>query len=771
MVYRHKLTSFQAHEEDLAREERHEEGVFSPDDFSPLTEDKLYVRQVDPLFAPPKDPAALVNKAKEFARLKRIEEKEFLKKQPKKPTRKKNAGPLRGISVSPVFDQQMNFPAHNSKKVPENPPGPTNQRLIAARNEVRARFDLGLPQLPLKKRTGKNLTNGRTPSGKRKSVKPNPAFTRRTRAAARNGESGTTRTTKIAALTTRKTRSSGRDVTPITFAPNSEFKRETRSSTKKAANNAVSSPSTEEASPPSKRTIKSSTLNNTTSTTKPSFAIDTPPSTITTPATGMSSQTALTLPSSGTSIEGTSIEGTPSKRVTRSSKQDRPRPCTTLLTTYDDLGRPHLKFIIRGKKLDGILKKIESDENSSKMRKVNAAEASSGAEVKGEASEPVARPSKKRKAAAADAGDDEDESDDDSRRNKKRKAVDAEASSGSDPEEEEGDDDGEHPKPPPKKKRKSANKAPADTNGAITSTSDPTTILATPWNCANRLCNTGQTWHPRDKFGRKAISNFFGRNKNSTKAIDDEVWHIYCRKDYQRKSYEGKKKSKANNGDEDEGADQENQRRKRDFQIKNIEMQLCRLKIWRPDAKFHVRLLKGTKGRMEKYLRALKKNPQDFAGAEAAAAVSSKKNKKEQEVPLSLEEGFPCRLMDEFQEGGFSSAGAGQDKNDKDLAYDKDYDDIDALMVWIKAKITAGETECLPPMEFLINEQGGQEAFTDPNENYDRWCAFEDGVAWTGQKDGDQAAVGVAAPAEDVAANDEGEESAGTEVVQDQSGE
>jgi hypothetical protein len=54
-----------------------------------------------------------------------------------------------------------------------------------------------------------------------------------------------------------------------------------------------------------------------------------------------------------------------------------------------------------------------------------------------------------------------------------------------------------------------------------------------PWHCSDPDCTSGQTSQDRTKYGRKVISDFFGRNKTATKAIDDEVWHWQCRKGYQ----------------------------------------------------------------------------------------------------------------------------------------------------------------------------------------------------------------------------------------------
>lgn len=49
------------------------------------------------------------------------------------------------------------------------------------------------------------------------------------------------------------------------------------------------------------------------------------------------------------------------------------------------------------------------------------------------------------------------------------------------------------------------------------------------WLCADRTCNTGQTLLARSKYGRKVVSDFFGRNKRETKEIDADVWHMVTR--------------------------------------------------------------------------------------------------------------------------------------------------------------------------------------------------------------------------------------------------
>ena len=221
-----------------------------------------------------------------------------------------------------------------------------------------------------------------------------------------------------------------------------------------------------------------------------------------------------------------------------------------------------------------------------------------------------------------------------------------------------------------------------------------------PWKCANRNCTSGQTWHNRDgpnSYGRKVISNFFGRNKKETNLIHPDVWHNYCRKDYQRGTYR---------------VNIQSAQAKCEFYINNIQMQIERIKLWRPQATFTIQLSRGASKRIGDYYKELNKTNRDVVTAKQAVTKSAQVNAKGKEKPLSLEDAFPVEQLEHF------------DNNYTDS--DKSFDDIEAILAWTKNLADKGEIESMPPMEFLINKQTDDEEVIDPADNYERWAALED---------------------------------------------
>jgi len=223
--------------------------------------------------------------------------------------------------------------------------------------------------------------------------------------------------------------------------------------------------------------------------------------------------------------------------------------------------------------------------------------------------------------------------------------------------------------------------------------------LAQPWCCANLMCSTGMTWVPRDHkdpvtgkgpMGRKVISQFFGRNKGPTKLIPNDVWHYFCRKDYQRSRYA------AEHGTSTELATQV---------IVNLRDQLIRLKLWRPDAMFQVQLDKGASDRLNKYLALLRQHGNNEAAA-AAALPAAKDPKK-----VKPEEAFPCALSEVFNQR-FATPG-----NEATASYD----DIENLITWSEAEINAGNSTVFVPAEFLINPIQTGETVNDVSDNFARW--------------------------------------------------
>ncbi|KAM0714797.1 hypothetical protein Q7P37_009261 [Cladosporium fusiforme] len=223
--------------------------------------------------------------------------------------------------------------------------------------------------------------------------------------------------------------------------------------------------------------------------------------------------------------------------------------------------------------------------------------------------------------------------------------------------------------------------------------------LAQPWQCANLTCTTGMTWVPRDTkdsasgkgpMGRKVISQFFGRNKGPTKLIPNDVWHYYCRKDYQRHRYA------AEHGTADALAEQV---------ITNLRDQLVRLKLWRPDALFKVQLDKSATDRLSGYFALLRQHNNNEAAAQAALPAPKDRNKpKPEEIfPVSLAETFNRRFK---TDGKDASA---------------NYDDIEAIIAWSEGEINAGRSTVFVPAEFLINEVQPGETVNDVSDNFARW--------------------------------------------------
>lgn len=226
--------------------------------------------------------------------------------------------------------------------------------------------------------------------------------------------------------------------------------------------------------------------------------------------------------------------------------------------------------------------------------------------------------------------------------------------------------------------------------------------LTIPWSCANLACSTGMTWVPRDTkdpqtgkgpMGRKVISQFFGRNKGPTKLIPNDVWHYYCRKDYQRARYA------AEHSTTDELAKQV---------IDNLRHQLIRLKLWRPDALFQVQLVKGATDRLNSYFALLRQHNNDEAAA--LAALPAPKDPKK----VKPEEAFPPALAEEFNQH-FKTAGK---------AATADYDDLETIIAWSEGQINAGNSTVFVPAEFLINPVQPSETVNDVSTNFADWEAI-----------------------------------------------
>lgn len=285
------------------------------------------------------------------------------------------------------------------------------------------------------------------------------------------------------------------------------------------------------------------------------------------------------------------------------------------------------------------------------------------------------------------------------------------------------DDDLDSDEPPKAKKGKARSlseeefknfEATANSNGKGSSSSGPQHAqLEKPWKCANRMCATGMTWFKRgngtgtDGFGRKACSHWFGRNKRETGYIDNEVWHWFCRKCYQRSQYQAKSKKTESTG---------NILVKR--HVDTLRMQIIRLQFWRPRMTFKIQLLKGAKDRLAQYHKVINRpGASEFDAIEAVEFVATTTSNGKEKKPRAEHE-FPIKLIEHFD---YTYVGKG-----------KTYNDLTEICKWIDDLNEDGEAPCDPPVEFLPSALAEDELVVDPigpPDNYDRWTAYCDAAA------------------------------------------
>ncbi|KAF2768562.1 hypothetical protein EJ03DRAFT_375246 [Teratosphaeria nubilosa] len=246
------------------------------------------------------------------------------------------------------------------------------------------------------------------------------------------------------------------------------------------------------------------------------------------------------------------------------------------------------------------------------------------------------------------------------------------------------------------------------TGKGTTSVKPANAVLDEPWSCANRDCSTGMTYLLRDEipgnqnkgYGRKTISDYLGRNKKETKSIDPEVWHTYCRKCYQRLTYQAEKG----------GADGRFR-----WHIRNLRIQFARLRLWRPEATFTIKLVKSMIDRSNEYQSILRANKDDADAAWAEYTSKGHKghdartaNSKSKLRKLKDEEAFPVEDVDDFIA---KICGSG-----------KDYSGVEAALCAIEDLYFVDQTITqMPPVEFLISKQGEDELEVDAEANYAAW--------------------------------------------------
>lgn len=268
-------------------------------------------------------------------------------------------------------------------------------------------------------------------------------------------------------------------------------------------------------------------------------------------------------------------------------------------------------------------------------------------------------------------------------------------------------------------------------------------VLDKAWPCANRQCNTGMTWLLRDGensadgFGRKTGSQFFGRNKAETRLMDNDVWHTYCRKCYQRGYYALTNQKK--DGEQYQNKPQEGAA---SWHMGNLRAQFQRLQLWRPDATFKVQLTKNMHARSNAWHATLRLHPDDVAAAKVAFAQHAKfgsktrKPAKNGEVAAPKpEQAFPVELVDSFTQ---------------DACGDEcDYERVEEILDHVQGMLDAGTITQVPPVEFLISQPVDGEEIRDATKNYRRWIAETDArdaatsgeETTSGDENGDDAAI------------------------------
>nr|POF01126.1 hypothetical protein CFP56_21074 [Quercus suber] len=227
---------------------------------------------------------------------------------------------------------------------------------------------------------------------------------------------------------------------------------------------------------------------------------------------------------------------------------------------------------------------------------------------------------------------------------------------------------------------------------------NPIDYLDVPWKCANRNCNTGQTWLDRNKVGRKCTSDFFGKNKNTTRDIPPEVWHWMCRKEYQRKGNRLTKYSQ-------------------DYQLWKLDharIQFLRIGLWRPEATFTIRLTDAMIKRLAAFHTITRRNgaDRDAALAELDDGKEFKVHKKNKMQLLPPEMACPMDVAEYF-EANYRQMGASIPV-------------CLTVMDWMVAVASSRSLANDLPVEFLMDKVREGETLRDPNDNYRQWISFED---------------------------------------------
>lgn len=198
---------------------------------------------------------------------------------------------------------------------------------------------------------------------------------------------------------------------------------------------------------------------------------------------------------------------------------------------------------------------------------------------------------------------------------------------------------------------------------------------------------------PREETGRKFVSDYFGRNKAETSTIPDDVWAFVCRKDYQRSKYASDKTPEAY----------------RTFWMSALKTQLIRLRLWRPEALYEVKLLNRAEERLNTYNSALLQNGKDIAAAQRLVFVGPTAGKKGP-IPASNADS-----IDPIQAQHIKTNFSGMRTIDYIL---------DTIHPWIESSLRSGALTRMPPIEFLIQDPVDGDTINKPSKNYQMWLDF-----------------------------------------------
>lgn len=145
--------------------------------------------------------------------------------------------------------------------------------------------------------------------------------------------------------------------------------------------------------------------------------------------------------------------------------------------------------------------------------------------------------------------------------------------------------------------------------------------------------------------------------------------------------------------------------------------QIIRVQIWRPQATFKVQLQGPAKRRLQQYHGILSRNGGDIDSAKRQMVVPHKINARGEQLGLTDVDAVDMDHA-EYIDTQLTAI-------DKDIAYLRD-----TVLAWIENEVEAGRMTQMPPIEFLISEAKPGDTITNPENNYDRWTAQQDGLEY-----------------------------------------